>query len=134
MTNAKELIAFLIYWAKEMAPEREDVQSITFTVGELKAVLREASEKSEAYQAYLATLSTDAAPSGADTSAVELVSYAEFNEELLRIGEIFDPPSSISFSLEQLESLRQEILFGAETYRGFQSANRTDKGGFHEPS
>lgn len=134
MTNAKELIAFLTYWAKEMAPEREDVQSITFTVGELKAVLREASEKSEAYQAYLATLSTDAAPSGADTSAAELVSYAEFNEELLRIGEVFDPPSIVSFSLEQLESLRQEILFGAETYRGYQSVNKTDKGGFHEPS
>lgn len=134
MTNAKELIAFLIYWAKEMAPDREDVQSVTFTVSELKAVLREALEKSEAYQSYLATLSEDLAPSGADASAAELVSYAEFNEELLRIGEVFDPPSLISFSLEQLESLRREIIFGAETYRGYQSANKAEKGGFYEPS
>lgn len=134
MTNAKELIAFLLYWAKEMAPERGDLQSVTFTVTELKAVLREASEKTEAYQEYLATRSADAASADPDTSAEELVGYAEFNEELLRIGEVFDPPSIISFSLEQLEVLRQEILSGTETFRGYQSVNGTDKGGFYEPS
>ena len=134
MTKAKELIAFLIYWAKEMAPDREDVQSVTFTVSELKAVLHEASEKSEAYQEYLATLSADTAPSSADTSASELVSYAEFNEELLRIGEVFDPPSLISFSLEQLESLRKEILNNAETYQGYRATAGSGKGGFYEPS
>lgn len=134
MTNAKELIAFLIYWAKEMAPERRDLQSVTFTVAELKAVLHEALENTEAYQEYLKTRSSDTAPSVPDTSAEELVGYVEFNEELLRIGEVFDPPSIISFSLEQLEVLRQEILSGAETYRGYQSVNGTDKGGFYEPS
>lgn len=134
MKNAKELIAFLTYWAKEMAPDRKDVQSVTFTIGEIKAVLREASERTEAYQAYLANHLEDTAPSGADTSAAELISYAEFNEELLRIGEVFDPPSIVSFSLEQLESLRQEILLEAETYRGFRSGYMTDIGGFNEPS
>lgn len=134
MNNAKELIAFLAYWAKEMAPDRKDVQSVTFTIGEMKAVLREASERTEAYQEYLANHLEDTAPSGADTSAAELISYAEFNEELLRIGEVFDPPSIVSFSLEQIESLRQEILLEAETYHGFRSWNMTDKGGIHEPS
>ena len=134
MKNAKELIAFLTYWATEMAPDRKDLQSVTFTIGEMKAVLREASERTKAYQAYLANHLEYTAPSGTDTSAAELISYAEFNEELLRIGEVFDPPSIVSFSLEQLESLRQEILLEAETYRGFRSVNMTDKGGFNEPS
>lgn len=132
MTNAKELIAFLIYWAKEMAPEREDLQSVTFTVAELKAALREASENTEAYQEYLKTRSADTAPSDPDTSAKELFGYAQFNEELLRIGEIFDPPTVISFSLEQLKHLREEILNNAETYQGYRTAGA--KGGFYESS
>ena len=132
MKYAKELIAFLIYWAKEMAPEREDLQSVTFTVAELKAVLREALENTEACQEYLKTWSADTTPSDPDTSAKELVDYVEFNEELLRIGEIFDPPTVISFSLEQLEHLREEILNNAETYQGYRAAG--GKGGFYEPS
>lgn len=134
MKYAKELIVFLTYWAKEMAPERKDTQSVTFTVAELNAVLWNALEETEAYKAYLAALSPDSIPPDTDTSAAELVNYAAFNEELLRIGEVFDPPSVISFTLEQLETLRQEILSGAETYRGFQSENGTDQGGFYEPS
>ena len=132
MKYAKELIAILIYWAKEMEPEREDLQSVTFTVAELKAVLREALENTEAYQEYLKTWSADTTPSDPDTSAKELVDYVEFNEELLRIGEIFDPPTVISFSLEQLEHLREEILNNAETYQGYRTAG--GKGGFYEPS
>ena len=132
MTNAKELIAFLIYWAKEMVPDRGDLQSVTFTVAELKAVLREETENTEAYQKYIKTRSSDTAPSVPDTSAEELVGYAQFNEELLRIGEIFDPPSVISFTLEQLEHLREEILNNAETYQGYRAAG--GKGGFYEPS
>ena len=115
-----------------MAPEREDLQSVTFTVAELKAVLREALENTEAYQEYLKTWSADTTPSDPDTSAKELVDYVEFNEELLRIGEIFDPPTVISFSLEQLEHLREEILNNAETYQGYRTAG--GKGGFYEPS
>ena len=89
-------------------------------------------ENTEAYQEYLKTWSADTTPSDPDTSAKELVDYVEFNEELLRIGEIFDPPTVISFSLEQLEHLREEILNNAETYQGYRTVG--GKGGFYEPS